>query len=136
MSRLERINPEYVDFVPKTLEGGILYISRKYKTASHLCCCGCGSKVVTPLKHGGWELSTKRGAVTLYPSIGSWSLPCQSHYWIRGNKVVWAPKWSKAEIEAGRISDQLARERYFDGHKPAENRRWRRFLEFLRNAFR
>lgn len=133
MSRVERISVEFVDFIPKTLQDGILYISRKYKTATHLCCCGCGNKVVTPLKPGGWQLTTKRGAVTLYPSIGSWSLPCQSHYWIRGNKIVWAPKMSKPEIEAGRIRDQLAREEYFDAlPKHGKKKLWRKMLDWFR----
>src|SRR5437879_9259701 len=114
MSRIEYIRSEFVEFIPKTLESGILYVSNKYRTATHLCCCGCGNKVVTPLKPGGWRVTTKRDVVTLYPSIGSWSLPCQSHYWIRGNKIVWAPRWSEAQIEAGRASDQLARQRHFE----------------------
>src|SRR5437870_10473728 len=80
MSRVERIEPEFVEYSPAILRSGVLYVSRKYQTATHLCCCGCGASVVTPLKPGGWKLTTKRGTVTLYPSIGSWSLPCRSHY--------------------------------------------------------
>jgi len=114
MSRIEGITPRYVEFIPAALESGVLYISRKYKTATHLCCCGCGNKVVTPLKPGGWQLTDKAGEITLYPSIGSWNLPCQSHYWIRTNRVVLAPKWSKTQIEASRVSDRLERERHFD----------------------
>jgi len=137
MSRVECISADFVEFIPKTLEGGVLYVSRKYKTAAHLCCCGCGNKVVTPLKPGGWQLTTKRGAVTLYPSIGSWSLACQSHYWIRGNKIVWAPKWSKTKIEAGRISDQLAREQYFNVlPQPVKESLWRRILSWFLQIFR
>ncbi len=113
MTAVERIRAEFVEFVPQKLESGVLYISRKYKTASHLCCCGCGNKVVTPLKPGGWQLAVERDLITLDPSIGSWSLPCQSHYFIRGSRIVWAPKWSQSAIQEGRRSDQLARERYF-----------------------
>lgn len=121
MSRIEKITPIYVDLIPKTLERGIVYVSRKYKTASHLCCCGCGNKVVTPLKPGGWQLTDQRGVISLNPSIGSWSLPCQSHYFIRGNKIVWSPKWSESEIEAGRRNDQLAREQHFDAQSTQES---------------
>jgi len=137
MSRVEYIKAEFVEFIPKTLEGGILYVSRKYKTATHLCCCGCGNKVVTPLKPGGWQFTTKRGAITLYPSIGSWSLPCQSHYSIRGNKIVWAGKLSKAKIEAVRISDQLAREQYFNAlPQHVKKSLWRRILSWFLQIFR
>ena len=37
----------------------------------------------------GWKLSETDGEVTLHPSIGSFNLPCRSHYFIRGNTVVW-----------------------------------------------
>ena len=132
MSRVERIRGEFVEFIPETLESGVVYISRKYKTASHLCCCGCGNKVVTPLKPGGWHLTTKRSAVTLDPSIGSWSLPCQSHYWIRANKIVWAPKWSKNQIKGGWINDQVAREQHFDAPpQRVESGIWQRFINWI-----
>src|SRR5688500_16775332 len=61
MSRIEDIEPELVDYIPATPRSGVLYVSRKYQTATHLCCCGCGAKVVTPLKPGGWKLTAKRG---------------------------------------------------------------------------
>ncbi len=128
--RVDTLRPEFVELIPKTIESGVLYISKRYKTASHLCCCGCGNKVVTPLNPSGWRLTTNGEAVTLHPSIGSWSLACQSHYWIRDNKIVWAPTWTKSEIEAGRLSDQLARERYFDVRETV----WRRAWNCIRNS--
>jgi len=39
---------EFVEFIPEDLEQGTLYISIRYKTGTHLCCCGCGNIVVTP----------------------------------------------------------------------------------------
>jgi hypothetical protein len=56
--------------------------------------------------------------VSLNPSIGNWSFRCQSHYWIRRNRVIWADHWSREEIEAVRRSDRAAREAYFD-RRPA-----------------
>ena len=132
MNRVESLKLEYVDLMPKVLDQGVLYVSRKYKTATHLCCCGCDNKVVTPLKSGGWEITSKRGAVTLNPSIGSWSLACQSHYWIRGGKVVWAPKWSQSEIEAGRINDAYALQQRVT--RPRESRLGKA-LRFVRDLF-
>lgn len=86
---LTDIEPRFVEFIPEELESGILYISKKYGTATHLCCCGCGNKVVTPLKKGFWTMDEKDGKVSLSPSIGNFNLPCKSHYFIKGNKVQW-----------------------------------------------
>jgi hypothetical protein len=32
--------PQYVELMPGQLEDGVLYISEKYGTAIHKCCCG------------------------------------------------------------------------------------------------
>jgi len=101
MSRVERFDPEFVSRVPDTLQDGRLYVSIQYSTAIHLCACGCRREVVTPLRPGLWRLIYD-GEVTLRPSIGNWSLPCRSHYFITRNRVIWARTWSEAEVEAGR----------------------------------
>lgn len=134
MNRIETIEPEFVEFVPSALQSGVLYVSRKYHTASHLCCCGCGSKIVTPLNPSGWKLSSKHGKISLYPSIGNWSLPCKSHYWIRANKTEWAPRWSQHQIDAGRLSDRLAQEHHFDAspNMPLRPSLWQKFLRWLK----
>jgi hypothetical protein len=135
MNRTDTLRPEFVEFIPGTIESGTLYISRKYRTASHLCCCGCGNKVVTPLNTSGWKLTEEFGAVTLYPSIGNWSFPCQSHYWIRRNGIEWAPKWSRREIEDGRVRDRFAQQRHFDQPPDvaAAPTLWRRFVDWLKS---
>lgn len=104
---------EFVEFIPEPLEEGIVYVSIRFATSAHKCMCGCGSKVVTPLSPTGWELRFNGKTVSLVPSIGSWNLACQSHYWIRQNKVIWARRWSGSEIEAAR-----AREREEKGERP------------------
>ena len=83
-----RIRPVYVEFMPETLDDGVLYISDKYGLAVHRCCCGCGNTVVTPLGEGGWALTTIDGTVTLHPSIAN-RFPCQAHYWIQDSIIVW-----------------------------------------------
>ena len=83
------LKPVLCEFIPETLSQGKLYISEKYNTAVHLCACGCGNKVVTPLKHGFWSMIKKDDLITLRPSIGSFNLPCKSHYFITKNKVEW-----------------------------------------------
>ena len=105
---------EFVEFIPEDLEQGTLYISIRYKTGTHLCCCGCGNIVVTPISPTDWKLTFDGKTVSLHPSIGNWSFPCQSHYWIRNNRVEWAPKWSREQIERGRRHDGLAKDDYFD----------------------
>ena len=81
---------EHVKFFPEDLDDRTLYVSLPYRTASHKCPCGCGNMVVTPLGPSGWQLTLDDGGATLHPSIFSRALDCQSHYWIRGNRVVWA----------------------------------------------
>jgi hypothetical protein len=111
--KVASLRPEYVDFIPSTLEDGVLYISKKFTTATHRCCCGCGTKIVTPLRETEYTLIERRGTVSLRPSIGNWNHPCQSHYLITDNRVVWAPAMTSAEIRAGRAHDDALKEAYF-----------------------
>ena len=113
MRRLSTLKHEFVEFMPKEIKEGILYISLEYATASHKCCCGCGMRVVTPLHPTDWTLIDNGKSVSLDPSIGNWSFPCRSHYWIRNNKIIWAADWSQEQIEAGRAQDRRNKERYF-----------------------
>jgi len=106
---------EFVEFIPNDLKERTLYISIPYCTAVHKCCCGCGREVVTPLSPTGWQLIFDGKTVSLYPSIGSWSLPCQSHYFITKNKVLWARQWSGKQIAKGREQEATTRERYYAG---------------------
>ena len=112
MTRLTRMSHQFVEFVPKDLQAGVLYISIPYDTSVHLCACGCGSKITTPIRPAGWSLKYDGESVSLSPSIGNWSYPCQSHYWIRNDRIDWAPKMSKEKIAAGRERDRLDRERH------------------------
>lgn len=107
------MRPEYVEYIPKDLEDGVLYISRKFRTASHRCCCGCGTKIVTPLRETEFKLLERGNLVSLHPSIGNWNHPCQAHYWIRDNQVIWAGSMSKEAIRMGRAHDDALKEAYF-----------------------
>jgi len=124
------IQPNFVEFIPTDLKEGILYISNKYQTCSHLCCCGCGNKVVTPLKPSGWSLNIQKGKATLYPSIGNWNFACQSHYWVRSNEIMWATKWTKSDIEAVRISDREARSLHYD-HASKPDSFWMKIISWF-----
>ena len=93
---------KFVEFIPDELENGVLYVSVTYATVVHRCCCGCGNEVVTPLTPSDWQLTFDGESITLFPSIGNWSLPCRSHYWIRKNEVRWAEMWSDEMIRKNR----------------------------------
>ena len=110
MTRQASLGQAYVEYIPEKLEPGVLYISRKYRTASHLCCCGCGLKVVTPLNPAKWQLTDHGQTVSLYPSIGNWSFPCRSHYWIRSNRIRWSYDMSAEKINEGREYDRRQRQ--------------------------
>ncbi|WP_420538449.1 DUF6527 family protein [Marinobacter subterrani] len=105
---------EYVHYMPKVLQNGVLYVSQEFNTAAHLCACGCGEKVRTPLTPTEWQLSNTEKGPSLKPSIGNWQLRCKSHYWIANGNIIWAREWTRAEIEEGRKSEQLRRRSYFD----------------------
>lgn len=150
MNKVTALTHEFVDFIPDRLQEAKLYISLEYATVAHKCCCGCGKEVVTPLSPTDWKLSFDGQTVTLDPSVGNWSFPCQSHYWVRNNSVQWAPRWSKERIEKGRVHDRLAKEQYFKGPAPAasisrerprETSRekpgvWKRFMDWYTSRLR
>lgn len=123
MTRITKLTPRFVDHVPDRIEEGILYVCTPYASAVHSCCCGCGTEVVTPLSPTDWSLTFDGESVSLDPSIGNWSFPCRSHYWITRNRVRWAPTWSKTQVDSGRAADRLAKARYFaksDATAPAK----------------
>lgn len=111
--KVNQLQPSFVEFVPETLDEGIIYVSMEYRTTAHLCCCGCRSPIYLPLAPTQWKLTFDGEAISLTPSIGSWSLPCRSHYWIRGNRIQWAEQWSQSRIELGREHDRKLREQGF-----------------------
>lgn len=93
---------EFIDEAPDQLAAGTLYVSMPYRTTLHLCCCGCSNQVVLPLRPTAWELTYNGDTITMSPSVGNWSFPCRSHYWIRNNRVEWAGNWTDDEVAAGR----------------------------------
>ena len=112
--RRSLLTHEFVDIIPSNPDAGVLYISIRYRTAVHQCPCGCGNKVVTPIKPARWQLCFDGDSVSLSPSVGSWQFPCRSHYWIQNNEIRWAEQWTKEEIEAGRERDSGELRSYYD----------------------
>ncbi|MBM0255553.1 DUF6527 family protein [Micromonospora sp. 4G55] len=105
MTKVSRLAPEFIDTFPTQLDPGVLYVSAKYSTAAHLCCCGCREEVITPLSPAQWVL-TFDGTVSLQPSVGNWSLPCRSHYIIDGGRVRWSRPFTNKEIKLNRQGDR------------------------------
>ena len=108
------VTHDFVEFIPKERQEGVLYISISFATAVHNCFCGCGTKVVTPLSPVFWKLIFDGETVSLSPSVGNWDFPCRSHYYVRRNTVVWEKDMTQEEIDRGRNRDRLARVRYFE----------------------
>lgn len=119
MTRHTALTHEFVDYIPDDLKEGVVYVCIQFATVVHKCCCGCGREVVTPLSPTDWTLIFDGDTISLAPSIGNWSFPCRSHYWIRRDRVTWAPQLSAKQIEAGRAYDRLQKEEYFQSTKGA-----------------
>lgn len=91
--------------IPGQLARGMLYVNPQGNRAHHLCACGCGQRVLTPLNDLEWELSGSDKEPSLHPSVGNWNLDCKSHYILRRGRVRWARRFSSREIEACRRKD-------------------------------
>lgn len=111
---------EFVEYIPDNLNDKTIYVSMKFATVAHKCCCGCGNEVFTPLSPTDWKLIFNGKSISLEPSIGNWSFECKSHYWIRHNNVIWAAQWSQEEIDTARIHDRSAKEKYFGDASSSE----------------
>ncbi|HEX4612197.1 MAG TPA: DUF6527 family protein [Urbifossiella sp.] len=107
------IRHEFVSAIPEAIEDGVVYVSVEFTTVVHRCCCGCGHEVVTPLSPTDWKLIFDGETVSLDPSVGSWNLPCQSHYWIVNDRVHWARAWTRDQITAERAADRRAKASYY-----------------------
>lgn len=113
MQRLAHLAPRFVEAVPEGLEPGLLYVSIPYGTVVHLCCCGCGEEVVTPLTPTDWRMTYDGEQVSLHPSVGSWTLPCRSHYVVARGEVRWAKAWTERQIAEERSRDRAAKAEFY-----------------------
>ncbi|MFL9897867.1 DUF6527 family protein [Paraburkholderia fungorum] len=124
MMRVSVLEPVFVKTIPRELELGRLYVSMEYGTISHSCCCGCGNEVVTPLTPTDWSLTFDGEHISLWPSVGSWNLPCQSHYVVKSSRVIEAGPWRREKIDEQLAREKAARaKRYgheFEQYEPAQ----------------
>lgn len=120
-----------VSTIPPELEPGILYVAEAFGAVAHLCACGCGTKVRTPLGPTDWHLEETRRGPTLWPSIGNWQEQCQSHYLIIDGEVRWAQQWTQEEILAGRAEEQARADAYYERRDQNLARRLARWVRGL-----
>ena len=128
----DTLRPVFTETFPPTMDAGVLYVSIPYRTCGHLCCCGCGHEVITPLSPAQWSISYDGENVSLAPSIGNWALPCRSHYWIHDGRVRWRHRYSVAEIAQNRDRDRRLLARNPEEASPGAPARLRRLLQWWR----
>jgi len=91
---------------PDELKTGKFYYSPDFRSSVHLCACGCGSRVVLPIKPAGWQLIQAARSFTISPSVGNREFACRSHYLIEGGRIVWLASMSDREVQASRAQDK------------------------------
>jgi hypothetical protein len=132
--KVQIIRPQYVEQLPDRLEEGVLYISEGFDLTAHKCCCGCGEDVYNKLSPVKWRLIKTRdgSSVSLDPSVGNWKYACQSHYWIRENRVIDAGRMSAWAIEAIQQRDRRDRDRYIARLNAQPVNLWERIARALK----
>lgn len=123
---------QFVDYMPEVINQGELYVSMKYSVVIHLCACGCGEKVVTPLSPDDWQLKYDGETISLYPSIGNWDFPCRSHYWVRKNMIVNAERW---DVNGTQMQKTLTSNRNKTNRKPKKGKSWKRLMKAIFPCF-
>jgi hypothetical protein len=87
------IQHKFVDLIPSEKVFGVLYISLEYGIISHLCPCGCGNLIVTPLAPWAWSLTFNGETVSLNHSI-------------RNGQIRWAGRFDEKKIIWVRDKDE------------------------------
>ncbi|MCX5000758.1 DUF6527 family protein [Streptomyces longwoodensis] len=128
MTAQDTLRPVFTETFPETMDAGVLYVSIPYRTCSHLCCCGCGHEIITPLSPAQWSITYDGQNVSLTPSIGNWVLPCRSHYWIRDGRIRWSRHYSTAENAQNRDRDRHLLAQHTEEHRPRPLTSLRRHL--------
>jgi Family of unknown function (DUF6527) len=131
--KTERFALQRVHYMPAKLEAGILYVSEEFGAVAHLCACGCGSKIRTPLGPTEWSVRESAKGPSLWPSVGNWQKACKSHYIITNGNVEWATQWTPEQIIAGRHREEARRKEHYEALYPTGI--WQRFWHWLQSLF-
>jgi hypothetical protein len=131
-----KIELQHVRYMPKDLQPGILYVSEEFGTAAHLCACGCGAKIRTPLSPTEWTLNEDESGPTLHPSVGNWQQACQSHYLIRNGQIIWSTKWTPEQIAAGRRNEEENRHAHYNAIDDRQGGILGRLWRWLKRLFK
>jgi hypothetical protein len=115
-----------IERFPADARQGILYWSREFKMCAHRCACGCGDVIQLPVDELNYRITEGPRGVTLRPSVGNWNI-CDAHYFITNGEVEWMPRWSPAQIAAGRGAEDARREAYYARRKTW----WQRLRSWL-----
>ena len=100
--------------MPSTFEQGVLYVSNEYCIAGHLCACGCGEKVWTPLGPVDWSVKMDENGPSMRPSIGNGQLNCKSHYIIRNGNVLWYNTITDEDTKFDLNATNMKRKNYYN----------------------
>ena len=130
-----KIELQHVHYMPKELTPGVLYVSEEFGAAAHLCACGCGVKIRTPISPTDWALEDTDLGPTLRPSIGNWQHACQSHYWIRRGEVIWSETWTSEQIAEGRRCEEERERAYYDRLDREQGGKTHRLWRWVKNLF-
>jgi hypothetical protein len=96
--KVDSLKPSFVAEIPESLKPGILYLALEYDAMAHLCACGCGNEVATPISPTDWRIAWNGVGITVHPSIGSGSLACRSHYVIEASRIRWCAPMSDRDV--------------------------------------
>ena len=130
-----KIELQRVHYMPKELNPGVLYVSETFGAVAHLCACGCGSKIRTPLGPTEWSVEETDEGPTLWPSVGNWQKSCQSHYRISRGEVIWAKRWSTDQIAEGQCREEKRRLEYYDALDRERVSAVQRLWRWIRSLF-
>ena len=110
---MTKIKLQNVEYMPSIFEQGILYVSNEYQIAGHLCACGCGEKVWTPLGPVDWSVMMDKNGPSMRPSIGNGQLNCKSHYVIKNGNILWCYAMTNENTEFDLNVANIKRENYY-----------------------
>ena len=107
--KVDCFRPAFVSDIPDDLDEGVLYLALEYDAMVHLCACGCGCEISTPIGPTDWKIAWDGVGITVRPSVGNGSLRCRSHYVIDAGKVRWYPRMTDLDIAEERTRTARAK---------------------------